>query len=219
MWLKIRRMDDKTPNAGGNQSIGKNKSVKKWARRALWAVGAIAMLWGLSWALVPPILKGQLEKIAGEALGRKVTVGKIDFKPWTLELELRDLTVAAASDNAAAVSAGSLPSAGSPAPPALPPTAAAPQLLIKRIYIDAALLSLVRLAPVVDAVAVDGVNLKLTHLGNGKYDIDDILARLGKPSAKPPSDPPKFALFNLALTTAPWISLTRRWARCMSCAI
>ncbi len=58
------------------------------------------------------------------------------------------------------------------------------------------------LAPVADAVAVDGVNLKLTHLGDGKYDIDDIFARLNRPSGKPTSEPLKFALFNLALTNA-----------------
>ena len=74
MWLKIRRMDDKTPAQSGDQSRVKNKSMNRWARRALWALASIAVLWGLSWALVPPILKGQLEKIAGDALGRKVTI-------------------------------------------------------------------------------------------------------------------------------------------------
>ena len=181
MWLKIRRMDDKTPAQSGDQSRVKNKSMNRWARRALWALASIAVLWGLSWALVPPILKGQLEKIAGDALGRKVTVGKIDFKPWTLELELRDLAVSATGND------------GNNQPP---------QLLVKRIYVDAALQSLVRLAPVVDAVTVDGVNLKLTHVGDGKYDTDDILARLNKPSAKPASEPFRFALFNLALTNS-----------------
>ena len=38
------------------------------------------------------------QKIASEALGRTVTVAKIDFKPWTLELELQDLAVAASND-------------------------------------------------------------------------------------------------------------------------
>ena len=208
MWSKIRRMDDKPPTASGNQSRAKNKSMNKWARRALWALGSIAVLWGLSWALVPPILKSQLEKAAGEALGRKVTVGKIDFKPWTLELELQDLSIAAATATSpspspsTAVTSPSRPPAGPPAPQALPAPSAAPQLLIKRIYVDAALQSLLRLAPVVDAVAVDGVNLKLAHLGDGKYDIDDILARLNKPSGKPASEPLKFALFNLALTNS-----------------
>ena len=172
MPLKTQGMDANNPNQKQEQH--------KWARRGLWTAGTLGVLWalawGLSWALVPMILKSQLEKIAGEALGRKVTVGQVDFKPWTLELELRDLTVARLDGKA--------------------------QLSVKRIYLDAALQSLVERAPVVDAVAVEGVNLNLAHLGDGKYDIDDILERLNKPSGKPPSDPPKFALFNLALTGA-----------------
>ena len=151
--------------------INKNK----WVRRAVWAIAGIAVLYGLAWSLVPPILKNQVEKIAGEALGRKVTIGRVDFKPWTLELELGELAIAKADGTAS-------------------------QLQIKRVYADVSLQSVIRLAPVVDAVAVDGVNLNLTHLGAGKYDIDDIVARFSKPSDQPPSAPLKFAIFNIALT-------------------
>ena len=147
----------------------------KWVRRAVWAIAGSAVLYGLAWSLVPPILKNQVEKIAGEALGREVTIGRVDFKPWTLELELGELAIAKADGIAS-------------------------QLQIKRVYADVSLQSVIRLAPVIDAVAVDGVNLNLTHLGGGKYDIDDIVARLSKPSDKPPSAPLKFAIFNIALT-------------------
>ncbi len=147
----------------------------KWVRRAVWAIAGSAVLYGLAWSLVPPILKNQVEKIAGEALGRKVTIGRVDFKPWTLELELGELAIAKADGTAS-------------------------QLQIKRVYADVSLQSVIRLAPVIDAVAVDGVNLNLTHLGGGKYDIDDIVARLSKPSDKPPSAPLTFAIFNIALT-------------------
>ena len=62
-----------------------------------------------------------------------------------------------------------------------------------------------RLAPVVDALQMEGLAFKLTHLGAGKYDIDDILARLNTPPEKPVdpnAPPPGFALFNLALKDA-----------------
>ena len=147
----------------------------KWVWRTLWVVGSLLVLWVLSWALVPPLLKSQLQKLASEELGRQVTVGDIDFKPWTLELALTDLAIAQAASTS-------------------------PQLLVKRIYVNAELQSLLRLAPVIDAVAVDGLSLNVTHLGDGKYDVDDILARLTKPSAKPPSGPPRFAIFNIALS-------------------
>ena len=42
--------------------------------------------------------------------------------------------------------------------------------------------NVLRLAPVVETVTLDAPRLRLVHLGGGKYDIDDILARLDKPA-------------------------------------
>lgn len=154
----------------------------QWQRRAAWAVGSLILLWGLAYAAVPSILKSQLEKIASEKLGRQVTVGAVDFRPWSLEVTISDLAIAKSKPAGTSASAGSA------------------QLKIKRIYIDAELESLLRLAPVVDAIVVEEAAASLTHLGEGRYDIDDILARL-KPSAEEPaSDPQRFALYNLVLS-------------------
>jgi hypothetical protein len=53
---------------------------------------------------------------------------------------------------------------------------------------------------VIDAVTVDGPAILLTHQADGKYDIDDILAKL---SAGPPPDPnakpARFAIYNIAI--------------------
>ena len=155
-----------------------NRSV--WPLRLLWVVVGLAVLVAASWVLVPPILKSQLEKRVSEQLGRAFTVGKIDFKPWALELELNDLALARADG-------------------------AAPQIQIKRVFADASVQSARRLAPVLDALQIDGLDIKLTHLGNGKYDIDDILARLSQPPEKPvepDAKPPGFALFNVVLKGA-----------------
>ena len=127
-------------------------SLSKWLRRLTWLVGAVALMWGLGWLAGPALIRGQLEKIASEQLGRKVTLGAVDFKPWTLELTLSDLAIAD--------QAGSRTQFG-----------------FKRLYVNAELESLLRLAPVVDAMALDAPVLRLTHLGGGKYDIDVIVAR------------------------------------------
>ena len=150
-----------------------------WRRRAAWALGVLLLLWALAYAAVPVILKSQLEKIASEKLGRQVTVGAVDFKPWSLELTLRDLAIARAG-------AADTPSAG-------------PQLAVKRIYIDAELESLLRLAPVADAVQVDEPVAFLTHQGEGRYDVDDILDRLKAPADQPATDPPRFAVYNIVV--------------------
>lgn len=146
----------------------------KWVRRAAWSLAGVVALWGAAWLAVPPLLKFQAQKVAGEKLGRVVTIGAIDFKPWTLELTVSDLAIATADGKS-------------------------DQLRIKRIYLDGELQSLLRLAPVVDAVVVDEPLVRLTHLGNGRYDVDDILNKLKPPADQPPGEPGKFALYNLAL--------------------
>lgn len=125
---------------------------------------------------MPPLLNWQGEKIGSEQLGRAVRIGAVDFKPWTLELTLNDVAVGGA--------------AGAP-----------DQLSVKRIYANAALQSLFRLAPVVDAIQVEAPALRLTHLGDGHYDIDDILAkRAARPQPAEATEPARFALYNIDLS-------------------
>ena len=150
----------------------------RWQRRAAMAVGGLLLFWALAYAAVPLLLKWQLEKIASDKLGRQVTLGAVNFKPWSLELTLHELAVARAAGAAEK----------------------SPQLLIKRIYIDAELQSLLRLAPVLDALKVDAPQLSLTYLGAGHYDVDDVLARLTQPAEKSAAQPLHFALHNLVLS-------------------
>lgn len=162
----------------------------RWHRRAAWALGGLLLLWVLAWAVVPAVLKSQLEKGVSEKLGRQVTVGAINFKPWSLELTLSDLAIARAGT--AAVRPLQSPPQESPQE--------IPQLSIKRLYIDGELQSLLRLAPVVDAIEVSEPVLSLTHLGEGRYDIDDILERLKPAADEPGGKPQRFALYNLVLS-------------------
>lgn len=147
----------------------------KWLRRLAGALAAVLVLWGLAWLALPPWLKTQLETRLGEQLGRPVSLGQIDFKPWSLELTVHDFKIAQAGAGAGAV----------------------PQLSVKRLYIDAEMQSLLKWAPVVDAITLEAPQLRLTHLGQGRYDLDDVLARL---AAAPATDPLRFALYNLVLT-------------------
>ncbi|WP_462387732.1 DUF748 domain-containing protein [Acidovorax sp. Q11] len=147
----------------------------RWFRPAVRALAGLIGLWLLTWLAVPPLLKGPLERIASEQLGRAVTVGGIDFQPWSLEFALRDVAVAGAN--------------GAP-----------PQLTIGRIYADGELQSLLRLAPVVDAFTIENPVLRITHQGDGRYDVDDIIAKVTAPTGEPDTGPARLALYNLALT-------------------
>lgn len=150
----------------------------RWFKPATRALAALLGVWALSWLSVPALVKGPLERMASEQLGRTVTVGSLDFKPWSLELTLRDLAVAGAN--------------GAPA-----------QLTIGRVYVDAELQSLLRLAPVVDAFTVESPVLRITHLGQGRYDVDDVIAKLAAPKdapeTPPSTEPARLALYNLLL--------------------
>lgn len=146
----------------------------KWLRRAAWAALFFLLLGALAWVAVPPLLKSQAEKLGGEALGRKVHIGAIDFKPWSMELTVFDIAIATADG-------------------------AGTQLDIARIYVNAEMESLLRLAPVMDAIVVDAPALQVAYLGDGRWDVDDILQRLGAPSGKAPSAPLSFALFNVTV--------------------
>lgn len=147
----------------------------KWVRRGVVALLVLLGVWLLAWLAVPPIAKGQIQRIASDKLGRQVTVGKVDFKPWTLELTVHDLRVATADGKGA-------------------------QVAINRIYLDAELQSILRLAPVIDAVSVDSPAILLTHLSDGKYDIDDILAKVAPGPDAPKSEPPRFAIYNIGIS-------------------
>ncbi|WP_088956710.1 DUF748 domain-containing protein [Variovorax sp. HW608] len=154
--------------------IGELKQ-NKWVRRGVVALLGLLGVWLLAWLAVPPVAKGQIQRIASDKLGRQVTVGKIDFKPWTLELTVHDLRIATADGKAA-------------------------QVAINRIYLDAELQSVLRLAPVIDAVSIDSPAILLTHLSDGKYDIDDILAKLAPAPDAPKGEPPRFAIYNIGIS-------------------
>ena len=149
-----------------------------WLRRIGWAVLALAVLWGTAWLAVPPLLKSQAEQRLSALLGRTVSIGQVDFKPWTLELTLSGLVVAAAT--------------GAPA--------AQPLLRVERLYVDADIRSLLRLAPVIEALQIDAPQIHVTRTSPGHYDIDDLLARFAQPDpAKESAELPRFALYNLQL--------------------
>jgi len=148
-----------------------------WIRRVLWSALALLLIWALAWLVVPPLLKHQLIKAASSQIGRGLQIGEIDFKPWTLELTVRDLAVASQDG-------------------------ATTQLAIKRLYANLELESLMRLAPVVNTLTVDGPQLRVRRLASGAYDFDDVLERLAAAAAAKEgksADPPRFALFNLSV--------------------
>ncbi|WP_298831515.1 DUF748 domain-containing protein [uncultured Piscinibacter sp.] len=150
-----------------------------WPRRLAIAMAVLLALWALAWLAVPPILKSQAQGRLSALLGRSVSLAEVDFRPWSLELTVRDLEVG--------------PSAGSEQP----------LLRWSRAYVNADAASLWRRAPVFSAIELDGVQIHVARLAPGQYDIDDLLARfVSDPSVPADSEPARFALYNLRLRDA-----------------
>jgi uncharacterized protein involved in outer membrane biogenesis len=146
-----------------------------WLRRLLWAAGLLLALGTVAVLALPGLLKSQIESRGSQELGRKLTLGALAFKPWTLELTLTDLKMASADGQST-------------------------QFSVARVYADASIQSLWRLAPVLDALTIDQPQVRLTHLGDGHYDIDDLLQRLAPAPDAKPSEPARFALHQLLLS-------------------
>ncbi|MEF9966253.1 MAG: DUF748 domain-containing protein, partial [Comamonas sp.] len=158
------------------ETIKKKALGLRWLRRLGWCLLALLLLWALSWLLLPWLLRTQGERLATEKLGRAVHIGAVDFKPWSLELTLRDLQIAGPQADSAAM------------------------LAVERIYVDADIQSVFRLAPVLDAIQVDKPVLRVAQTAPGTFDFDDILQKLRSP--EPPPDDGKtahFALYNIEL--------------------
>lgn len=152
-----------------------------WPRRAGIALAALLALWLLAWLAVPPLLKSQAQSRLSERLGRSVSIGEVDFRPWSLELTVRDLAIG--------------PAAG----------ASQPLLTLSRAYVNADAGSLWRRAPVVAALELDGLTLRVARTAPGHYDIDDLLARFAADAQQPAStsdEPMRFALYNVQLRDA-----------------
>jgi hypothetical protein len=154
---------------------------RRWARRLMWTAVALLALGVAAWLGVPPLLQWQGQKIGSETLGRPVQIGAVRFEPWALALTVSDVRIGGARE-------------GDP-----------PQFEVKRVFADFSPQSLLRLAPVLQSIRVDEPVLRLRYLGDGHYDVDDVIARLtggDAPPAPPENEkdkPLRFALNDIAV--------------------
>lgn len=140
---------------------------------ALLAFIVLAMLF--AWLLLPALLRGVVQSKATEALGRTVTIDALHFNPLTLTVGVDGLDIAGAGDRS----------------------------LLKLAHgeVNVELRSLWRLAPVVKAIELQSPELNLTRTGEGRYDIDDLIARFKPaPTVQSTSEPQHFALYNLRIS-------------------
>ena len=166
-------MNPPLPSAG--------RGPRRFLRVGLILLATGALLAGAAWWAIPALLQSQLPPRLGQALGRPVSLQAVTFEPGRLALRLQGLQIGAA---------GAAP--------------ADPLLHVQGLLVDFGLVaSLRQRAPVIEALAIDGLQLRLARTAPGHYDIDDLITRLTTAPGEPASpEPVRFALNNLALRDA-----------------
>ena len=145
-------------------------------RKVTLAAGAVALVWGGLWWVLPGVIAQQLQARATEALGRAVTVRSVDVAPWSLSVTVHGLEVAGLPGQA-------------------------PALSVERSFINASLSSVLRMAPVLDAIELDQPTVRVVQDAQGHWDFDDVLVRLSANAQPedPQAGPARFALYNIQL--------------------
>ncbi|MDT7837342.1 DUF748 domain-containing protein [Aquabacterium sp. OR-4] len=161
---------------------------RRWPRRLVLAAGVLLLLAALiTWALPPALsalLRHELPLRLGAALGRPVSVGAVQVRPWQLALSIEQLRI------------GHAPGSGAGGA-----DAALPQLELGRLAITVAPSSLRHRAPVLQSLQLQSLRLRLARTAAGRSDIDDLLQRLATPAPNQPpaAAPARFAIYNLQL--------------------
>ena len=136
----------------------RERKKKKWPRRLLIAGIALALFTVGGFFVAPSIVKTQLEKRAGEALGRTVTVGKVRVNPYTVSVTLEQLDVRLKDGS------GSF-------------------LGWDRLYVNLDPLASIIGAWTVGEIELDGFHVTAQLKPDGSFNFSDILARLNAPAA------------------------------------
>lgn len=145
------------------------------ARRIAAATAITLVVFGLlGFLAAPPLIRHQMETRASAALGRPVAVDGLSFNPFTLKLTIEGLHVREADGKA-------------------------PFVDVDRLVADASWASLFRAAPILDALELDKPAIRLRRTAPQRFNVSDIVERLGSGSAEPGEGPARFAIANIAI--------------------
>lgn len=148
-------------------------------RLTLWAVVALSALFALLLMTVtlalPGWASGRGAALASQALGRPVSIARVQVQPWRLAVVVEGLAIA-----------------GSDA-------AAPPQLTLARLDAALSLRSLLRGHVVLESLQLVQPELRVARLAEGRYDVDDLIRRLTAQPAGADQPAMPFAVYNIEL--------------------
>lgn len=151
------------------------------ARAAAGVLAALALFGLAGYFGGPPLIKYLVEKNATEALGRKVTLGGAQVRPFELAATLSDLTI-------------------------FEPDGKTPMLTLGEVEANTSAASIWHLAPVVDFLHVDRLSVHVVRDAGGRMSFADIQERFAAQPPKPAdSKPARFSVSNIAVSNSSFV--------------
>jgi len=164
---------------------------RRWFRRlSIGAAVSLVLFTVTGFLVLPPVIKHVAESQLRQQLGRRASIGAIHVNPFALSLGIDDFQIYE-SDGVA------------------------PFVGWKRFYVNVQWASLVRRAPVVQEIRLEGLHAHVVHTRQTEggfadltaYNFSDILAKLQADAARKPApppeppraEPPRFSLNNIRL--------------------
>ncbi len=138
-----------------------------------WLGGFLLVFGLLGYFAAPPLIKYILVQQLGQALHREVAIAKIDINPYALSARVSGLSVKAEGGKEAAG--------------------------FDELFVNFSSASIFKLAVVVDEFRLQGLRLAVARVGEGRYDISDLLDEWMKPKDEPDTGTPRFSLNNIQL--------------------
>ena len=142
-------------------------------RIALWLAGIVAFVAIAGFLVAPPIVRWQGEKILTRELGRATTIDKVAINPFAPSITLTGFNLREADGTQ-------------------------PFVTFDELYVRASYTSLLRFAPVIDALRLSKPHARIVRTAAERFNFSDIVDKLAAaPKSDEPSKPARFAVYNI----------------------
>jgi uncharacterized protein involved in outer membrane biogenesis len=142
-----------------------------WRTIGTAAAGVIVLFGVIGYFAIPAAARWGIETVAARELGRAVTVEKISANPFNLRVTFRGIAIAG--------------NAGEP-----------PLLTVRQATINASAESILRLAPVIESLAIEAPAVNIIRYEPERFSFSDVVDRL-RSKPKTDDEPAQFAVYNI----------------------
>ena len=161
------------PNPPPATREGRLVDPARLRRIALWLAGIVAFVAIAGFLVAPPIVRWQGEKILTRELGRATTIDKVAINPFAPSITVTGFNLREADGTQ-------------------------PFVTFDELYVRASYTSLLRFAPVIDALRLSKPHARIVRTAAERFNFSDIVDKLAAaPKAEEPSKPARFAVYNI----------------------